>query len=190
MTNKDVGPNVISPYKGQLRHHITLKGEIKMYCKQCKITYHADEKFCRLCGEKLHARKLEKRKTQKSPKPYIANIYLLFGLGLAIVIIALLFIERPAQRQAGIEHQHDSNATANFTGAVYDVAEKFICPCGGCGEMALETCSCDMHNGAVEAKTFIQQQFNQGKSNDEVIAAMIQRYGYLKPEYQKDYLVN
>jgi cytochrome c-type biogenesis protein CcmH/NrfF len=163
---------------------------MKMYCKQCKITYHANEKFCRLCGEKLHGRKKEKRRNQKSQPPFRANIYLLFGLGLAIIIIALLLIDRPTQRRAVIEHNHDSKATTTFTSVVYEVAEKFICPCGGCGEMALETCSCDMHQGAIEAKSFIQQQLNQGKSKDEVIAAMIQRYGYLKPEYQKDYLMN
>ncbi len=161
-----------------------------MYCKKCKITYHADEKFCRLCGEKLHERKKEKRNKQKSQQPYIANIYLLFGLGLAIFIIALLVIDRSGQKDTTIDTHTQQEVPATFTSEVYEVAEKFICPCGGCGEMALETCSCDMHHGAIEAKTFIQQQLNHGKSKDEVIAAMIQRYGYLKPEYQKDYLMN
>ncbi len=161
-----------------------------MYCKQCKITYHADEKFCRLCGEKLHARKKEKRGKQISKQPYIANIYLLFGLGLAIFIIALLVIDRSGQQDTTMDTLIQQEVPATVTSEVYEVAEKFICPCGGCGEMALETCSCDMDHGAIEAKSFIQQQLNQGKSKDEVIAAMIKRYGYLKPEYQKDYLVN
>lgn len=159
-----------------------------MYCKQCKITYHADEKFCRLCGEKLRERKQGKIKQQKQKSAFVSNIYLLFALGLAIFIIALLMIDRKESGRSTPASRPLPETPVTFTSSVYEVAEKFICPCGGCGEMDLDTCSCDMERGAIEAKTFIQRQLNQGKTKDEVIAAMIQQYGYLKPEYQREYL--
>jgi len=58
------------------------------------------------------------------------------------------------------------------------VASKFRCACGGCGELPLEECTCDMPRGAVEEKAFIQSQLSKGLTIDQIIEAVDRKYGH------------
>jgi len=58
------------------------------------------------------------------------------------------------------------------------VASIFRCACGGCGELPLDLCQCDMPGGAVEEKTFIRRLLVKGLSIDQVVRQLDGKYGY------------
>ena len=58
------------------------------------------------------------------------------------------------------------------------VASEFKCPCGGCGELPLIICDCDMPKGAVEAKAFIRKMLEEGFSVERVIQLVDEKYGH------------
>ena len=61
---------------------------------------------------------------------------------------------------------------------VIAVAKNFKCACGGCGELPLETCTCDMPKGAVEEKNFIRQKLAEGFTVEQVIELLDKNYGH------------
>jgi cytochrome c-type biogenesis protein CcmH/NrfF len=61
---------------------------------------------------------------------------------------------------------------------VRQVAVNFKCACGGCGELPLAECQCDMPKGAVEEKNFIRTKLNEGNSVPEVIELVDKKYGH------------
>jgi len=73
-------------------------------------------------------------------------------------------------------------ATTLATNAVEDqvlqVAVNFKCACGGCGELPLAECQCDMPKGAVEEKSFIRTKLAEGYTVPEVIELVDQKYGH------------
>ena len=60
---------------------------------------------------------------------------------------------------------------------VSQVAVNFKCACGGCGELPLAECQCDMPRGAVEEKAFIRTKLNEGLSVQQVIELVDKKYG-------------
>jgi hypothetical protein len=60
---------------------------------------------------------------------------------------------------------------------VFQVAVNFKCACGGCGELPLAECQCDMPKGAVEEKAFIRAKLDEGLSVQEVIELVDKKYG-------------
>ncbi|MEE9119108.1 MAG: hypothetical protein V3U02_11035, partial [Calditrichia bacterium] len=72
------------------------------------------------------------------------------------------------------------SADAILEANVLDIASKFTCSCGSCGEEALETCSC---NTAIQEREYIRRQLQKGKSASAAIAAVNAKYGHMKPEY-------
>jgi hypothetical protein len=61
---------------------------------------------------------------------------------------------------------------------VRQVAVNFKCACGGCGELPLAECQCDMPKGAVEEKSFIRTKLAAGYTVPEVIELVEQTYGH------------
>ena len=58
------------------------------------------------------------------------------------------------------------------------VAANFRCACGGCGELFLVDCTCDMPRGAKEEKDFIRNKLRQGLTVDQVIDLVDNEYGH------------
>ena len=69
-------------------------------------------------------------------------------------------------------------ATKSVEDPVIQVAVNFKCACGGCGELPLAECQCDMSRGAVEEKSFIRTKLAEGNSVPEVIELVDQEYGH------------
>lgn len=67
---------------------------------------------------------------------------------------------------------------------VLEIASKFICSCGTCGEKPLEICTC---NTAAEERQFIRNYLQQGQPPEQIIAALNNTYGWLKPEFAAKY---
>ena len=68
----------------------------------------------------------------------------------------------------------DSNT---LEGQIRQVALNFKCACGGCGELPLAECQCDMPRGAVEEKRFIRTKLNEGFTVPQVIELVDKEYG-------------
>jgi len=58
------------------------------------------------------------------------------------------------------------------------VALNFKCACGGCGELPLAECQCDMPQGAVEEKSFIRTKLGEGYTVPQVIELVDKKYGH------------
>jgi cytochrome c-type biogenesis protein CcmH/NrfF len=69
-------------------------------------------------------------------------------------------------------------ATNSVEDQVRQVAVNFKCACGGCGELPLADCQCDMPEGAVEEKSFIRTKLAEGYTVPEVIDLVDQKYGH------------
>jgi len=61
---------------------------------------------------------------------------------------------------------------------VIAVAKNFKCACGGCGELPLATCNCDMPKGSVEEKRFIREKLADGFTMEQVIEQLDKKYGH------------
>jgi hypothetical protein len=61
---------------------------------------------------------------------------------------------------------------------VIAVAKNFKCACGGCGELPLKTCTCDMPKGAVEEKNFIREKLAEGFTVEQVVDLLDKKYGH------------
>ena len=61
---------------------------------------------------------------------------------------------------------------------VQHVASAFKCACGGCGELPLIICDCNMPKGADEEKAFIRKMLQEGFSTDRVIQLVDEKYGH------------
>ena len=60
---------------------------------------------------------------------------------------------------------------------VMEIAANFVCSCGSCGELPLETCSCDT---AVQERKFIRNKLLNGQNKEQVVAALKASFGGFK----------
>jgi cytochrome c-type biogenesis protein CcmH/NrfF len=63
--------------------------------------------------------------------------------------------------------------------AVLAVASRFLCGCGACGELPLETCTCEV---AVQERKYIRAKLGEGHELREVIAMVQETFGWMKPD--------
>jgi cytochrome c-type biogenesis protein CcmH/NrfF len=61
---------------------------------------------------------------------------------------------------------------------VRQVTMNFKCACGGCGELPLVECQCDMPRGAVEEKSFIRTKLLEGYSVPQIVELVDEKYGH------------
>jgi hypothetical protein len=105
----------------------------------------------------------------------VAAIFFFFSAGLAAKII---FTPGSVPRTGGANFQTVSSGDKVIDSHVKLVAANFRCACGGCGELFLVDCTCDMPRGAVEEKNFIRDRLQQGLTVDQVINLVDQEYGH------------
>lgn len=89
-----------------------------------------------------------------------------------------LFLSPSGNRAPVSNVSAGSNVKSAIEGQVGLVAANFRCACGGCGELFLVDCACDMPRGAVETKAFIRNKLGQGLSVDQVIELFDKKYGH------------
>ena len=83
---------------------------------------------------------------------------------------------QPITGQAAVQAA-TSTATNSIEDQVRQVAVNFKCACGGCGELPLAECQCDMPKGAVEEKGFIRDKLMEGYTVPQVIELVDKKYG-------------
>ncbi len=84
---------------------------------------------------------------------------------------------QPAMGQSPAVQSATSVATNPIEDQVRQVAVNFKCACGGCGELPLAECQCDMPKGAVEEKNFIWTKLIEGYTVPQVIELVDKKYG-------------
>jgi hypothetical protein len=119
--------------------------------------------------------KVSRRGWQPSYWMIVAFIAIFFAGG---VMVKTVFSPRPGISTTVSNYQPVSGANSNLVGQVQLVAANFRCACGGCGELFLIDCTCDMPRGAKEEKDFIRKNLQQGLSVDEVITLVEKEYGH------------
>ena len=95
------------------------------------------------------------------------------------LIASLVIPQNLAPQKRTTEPSVSKQTSASFDARVQLVASRFRCACGGCGELQLAECTCDMPRGAVEEKRFIRDQLNKGLTIDQVVKLVNDKYGHM-----------
>ncbi|UCD79216.1 MAG: hypothetical protein JSW26_28090 [Desulfobacterales bacterium] len=105
----------------------------------------------------------------------MAAIFFFFSAGL---VVKMVFAPGSGIRNGATNYQSVASGGQVIESQVKLVAANFRCACGGCGELFLVDCTCDMSRGAVEEKNFIRDKLRQGLTVDQVVELVDQEYGH------------
>lgn len=178
-------------------------------CNSCGSLNSDENKYCVKCGDHLDIKKsiknahthknskkrkssngnVQKRvlKTRKSKIKRIAPIWIIISvIFLSVSVVVLLditFRPNPGDNKPLFEPR-SSNPVVEAN--VYDIASKFICSCGKCGAKPLDICTC---NVAVEERIMIREYLENGQTEDDIVKAVANRYGWLKGEHADQYKI-
>lgn len=167
-------------------------------CPICGVENSRDDKYCMACGADMrrHHVKQPKHQSHQSKQnnkngrhaarrfkwtPATIVALLLVGVLGFIGFLELVKEKPPAPPPPFVEAKTND---AKLEAKVLDVASKFICSCGTCGEKPLDTCTCDK---AAEERQFIRTNLQAGQTPELIIAAVMNTYGWLKPEFAAKY---
>jgi cytochrome c-type biogenesis protein CcmH/NrfF len=104
----------------------------------------------------------------------VAIFALIFSVGLAV---KMAFYPSPDIPEVEQMDKVPLSADDPMESQVQLVASHFKCACGGCGELPLAECNCDMPRGALEEKAFIREKLREGFTIDQVIQLVEGKYG-------------
>ena len=167
----------------------------KIDCPICGVENSKNDKYCLACGAEMQRNrgKHQPHQSKQSNKngrhatrrfkwtPATIGGLLLGGVLGFIGVMELVKEKPPAPPPPFVETKTDD---ARLEAKVLEVASKFICSCGTCGEKPLDTCTCDK---AAEERQYIRNSLQAGQPEDRVIADVMKTYGWLKPEFESAY---
>ena len=125
----------------------------------------------------------KKRNNKPRPEPerreshtwmIIAIIAIIFSVAL---MAKFLFFPSTDQVKGVKVYEVPSQGDQSLDGQVWLVASNFRCACGGCGELPLVECDCNMPRGAIEEKKFIRDNLKKRLPVNEVINRVEKKYG-------------
>ncbi|MEK6755468.1 MAG: zinc ribbon domain-containing protein, partial [Bacteroidota bacterium] len=168
-------------------------------CPLCGYKNTPESSFCAECGAGLgrpHREETKKhhhdQNTPKKKKRHVHTKLHWLAVAVTLVILGGVFflymglesINRSRQPQRPVPLVEARSNDPALEAKVTDVASKFICSCGTCGEQALEICSC---NTAIQERQFIRSSLQSGQPPNQVIAAVNSNFGWMKPEFAARY---
>ena len=150
-------------------------------CRACGQFNELDTRFCVVCGEET-VRGPEGDQRRSSFGPSYKTVALVIGMtflaGLAVKL-AITFSKGEGLSKLNSAPVLTSTPMVQVEEAqVIAVAKNFKCACGGCGELPLATCNCDMSKGSVEEKRFIREKLAEGFTVEQVIEQLDKKYGH------------
>lgn len=165
-------------------------------CSNCDFENSRDAKFCANCGVEFqrhhqhqphrhHQSQKQPRKKEKRVDTRLTwhpALVVLLIIGGVVGLISIPYITgNPPGRTSRPEPLTElvSNDSA-VEATVREVASKFICSCGTCGEQPLDSCTC---NTAIQERQFIRNAVQSGGTSEQIIAAVNTTYGWMKPEF-------
>ncbi len=148
--------------------------------KPCGRLNELDSLFCVGCGEEMMNCVKEEIK-----RPWAGPSYKTIALIIATVIligflvkVGAIFLDGKGTAKISSSPPPSTSPIQVDEAKVITVAKNFKCACGGCGELSLETCQCDMPKGAVEEKNFILEKLAEGLTVEQVIELLDKKYGH------------
>ncbi len=149
-------------------------------CGACGFFNNLETRFCVTCGEKMikvHKDNFNRQSVGPSYKTIALVIGMIFLAGLAVKL-AVTFSEGGGLSKLNSAPVLTSSTVEVNEAQVIAVAKKFKCACGGCEELPLVTCNCDMSKGSVEEKRFIREKLAEGFTVEQVIEQLDKKYGH------------
>jgi uncharacterized membrane protein YvbJ len=149
-------------------------------CKNCGQFNELDALFCIACGEEMIKAMKEDLK-KPSTGPSYKTIAVVIGMVFLLSIFAKIgttFFKGGSSSKLISAPVRTSTSNKVDEGQVTVVAKNFKCACGGCGELPLATCECDMPKGAIEEKEFIRERLAEGYTVEQVIELLDKNYGH------------
>jgi hypothetical protein len=164
-------------------------------CQACEYMNTADCTYCGGCGVEMrsggiehrrkHGRNLEQsqrkaRHVQRKSRfhPLTVGFFVVGGFVLLVLVLDSKTGIPEQARPAPIVEARSTDPA--LEARVMDVASKFICSCGTCGEQSLDVCSCET---AVQEREFIRTSLQSGQSVDMVSLAVQDKFGWVKPAF-------
>lgn len=177
-----------------------------MKCTSCDFNNDDNNKFCSNCGSELYSLKVKNSKAKSKlyfgKKKHIRNIcslkrntpnliplWITVGVIIVSIFIAisfdLVFHKYPGSNSFSVEKKSFNPVVE---AQVTAIASKFICSCQTkeCANQSLESCTCDI---AAKEGQFIRENLENGKKPDDIVVALADKYGLLKPEFASKYKV-
>jgi len=160
-----------------------IKKSVKGTQRKCTSCGHFNEleaAYCVVCGERMVRTSKENLRPQ-STGPSYRTIALVVGM---IFVVGVLFkLATTFFKEGSRSGLSSSSATVSRSinvdeAEVLAVAKNFKCACGGCGELPLVTCQCEMPKGSVEEKRFIREKLAEGFTVEQVIELLNEKYGH------------
>lgn len=163
-----------------------------MLCKACNIENADDARFCYTCGidmttEKRFStkktinqrRRLNKYKYHRSSiVDRIFSQKLLLISGSIFFVLAVVYLADPKIFDAStpsVQEEKSDNSVVELK--VKEIASKFVCTCGSCGEESLDICSC---NRAIQERQMIRDYLLDGEGPNQIIKIISESFGGLK----------
>jgi len=118
----------------------------------------------------------EQRRSESSYWKITAVLASIFAIGL---FVKVAFFQGSYPVTSANSYQASAPQNASLESQVRRVAANFKCACGGCGELPLVECTCDMPRGAVEEKNYIRNKLREGLTVDQVVQMVRDVYGHM-----------
>ncbi len=113
-------------------------------------------------------------------KPLLVSIVIFIISYLVYVIIDSQLDKKNLYEQKVFEVKSSNPAVE---AEVYEIASKFACSCGTCGEESLEKCTCPK---AIEERQFIRDYVETNQKREDILLAVANKYGFLKSQYASE----
>lgn len=178
---------------------ILLQSE-KLRCNKCGYENDNHINYCASCGSKLKQKRVthsEKKiehsqsKKQEIPqnKSWYLNPLVIIGLLVIAMFVSYLIIDGKTQKQSPSVNQSQVTFekvtdNAELEKNIMEVASKFVCACESCNELPLESCSCEV---AQKERQFIRTALQGGEGVEQVIFAVNDQFGWIRPEYKSKF---
>ena len=149
-------------------------------CKACGRFNELEAAYCVVCGEEMirvPKENLKPKADGPSFKTIGLVISLIFFLGV-LIKAGTIFFKEQSRPGSSSSFAWVSDSVKVDEAQVIAVAKNFKCACGGCGELPLATCQCEMPKGSVEEKRFIREKLAEGLTVEQVIEILDERYGH------------
>ena len=182
-------------------------------CESCGSANDFANKYCIGCGEKLkilnntqpenvkqnihHRQKQGKHKSKNnSNSTFTSNkkqAGMTIGIKPLLIAVGVLFVSFTIvavlnkwfyKSEEELYPKESTSSNPVVEAKVFEIASKFVCSCGTCGEQSLENCKCAT---AVEERQFVRNYLENNQKNEDIIFALASRYGYLKSQYAGDF---
>lgn len=165
-------------------------------CPSCDFENPKDALFCAHCGSEIRhphlpsqhsARPIQGKKKERENDirllrwPRIIGVVIIAG-SLLFICSKYFFLPEENRKASVVTEARNSDPAIEIQ--VTAIASKFICSCGTCGELPLETCGCTT---AVQERQFIRTSLQSGQSLDQIVLAVNKAFGWMKPQFAAKY---